>query len=219
MTDSASIRAIQNDSVHGFLHQPEAAAQGGLVLTHSAGSNCQSPLVVAAARAFCAAGFTVLRVDLPFRWRRPAGPPFPAQAAEDRAGLQAALDFLKPLVSGRLYLGGHSYGGRQATMLAAEKPDVAAGLLALSYPLHPPAKPNQQRTAHFPALRAPTLFVHGTKDGFGSLDEMRAALALIPARTELLAIAGGGHDLGRGKLNWDEVVTSFQGLVSDGDDR
>ncbi len=214
MPDSASITAIQQDSVRGFLHRPGAPAHAGLVLTHSAGANCQSALLVAAAQAFCTAGFSVLRIDLPFRWRRPSGPPLPAIAAQDRSGLEAALDFLKPMVSGPLYLGGHSYGGRQATMLAAEKPDVAAGLLALSYPLHPPAKPDQLRTAHFPALRTPALFVHGTKDSFGSIDEMRSALALIPARTELMAIAGAGHDLARGKLSWEEVVKGFIALVA-----
>ncbi len=213
MPDSASITAIQQDSIQGFLHQPNGPAHGGIVLTHGAGANSQSALLVAAAQAFCVAGFAVLRIDLPFRQRRPSGPPFPATAAQDRAGLQAALEFLKPRVSGPLYLGGHSYGGRQASMLAAEKPDVAAGLLALSYPLHPPAKPDQLRTGHFPTLRTPTLFVQGTKDGFGSIDEMRSALALIAARTELLAIAGAGHDLARGRLNWDELVKSFVKLV------
>ena len=98
-------------------------------------------------------------------------------------------------------------------MLGAEKPDVAAGLLALSYPLHPPAKPDQLRTAHLPELRTPTLFVQGTKDGFGSIEEMRVALALIPARTELLTIAGAGHDLARGKLDWSEVVKSLVELI------
>ena len=213
MPHSASITAVQQDSVQGFLHQPETTAHAGIVLTHGAGANSQSALLVAAAQAFCTAGFTVLRIDLPFRQRRPSGPPFPATAPQDRAGLQAALEFLKPTVSGPLYLGGHSYGGRQATMLAAEKPDVAAGLLALSYPLHPPAKLNQLRTAHLPSLRTPTLFVQGTKDGFGSIDEMRAALALIPARTELLTIAGAGHDLARGKLDWSEVVKAFVQLL------
>jgi hypothetical protein len=213
MPDFASITPIQQDSIQGFLHHPPSAAHAGLVLTHGAGANAQSALLVAAAQAFCVAGFAVLRIDLPFRQRRPSGPPFPATAAQDRAGLEAALEFLKTSVSGPLYLGGHSYGGRQATMLAAEKPNMAAGLLALSYPLHPPAKPDQLRTSHFPALRTRTLFVHGTKDGFGSIDEMRLALALIPARTELLAIAGAGHDLARGRLNWDQVLNAFVELI------
>ncbi len=80
-------------------------------------------------------------------------------------------------------------------MLAAEHPDVADGLLLLSYPLHPPRQPARLRTDHFPNLRTLAMFVHGTRDPFGSLDEMKNALGLIPARTRLLEIDGAGHDL------------------------
>ena len=80
-------------------------------------------------------------------------------------------------------------------MLAAENSNLVDGLLLFSYPLHPPRKPEQLRTAHFPSLHTPSLFVHGSRDPFGLLEEMRPALELIPARHELLAIEGGGHDL------------------------
>jgi len=99
-------------------------------------------------------------------------------------------------VPGNVFLGGHSYGGRQATMLAAEGPDLAAGLLLLSYPLHPPKRPADLRTAHFAQLATPALFIHGTRDPFGSIEEMRAALELIAGPHELVAIEGAGHDLG-----------------------
>ena len=178
----------------------------GLVLTHGASGNSRAPLLVAVAEAFEAAGWEVMRYDLPFRQRRPHGPPSPAGAAADRAGLREAVDQMKKLVSGPVFLGGHSYGGRQATMLAAEDPEATAGLLLFSYPLHPPGKAAQLRTAHFPALRAPAMFVHGERDSFGTLDEMRSALALIPAHTKLVAIAGAGHDLMRGKLAIDELI-------------
>jgi predicted alpha/beta-hydrolase family hydrolase len=90
-------------------------------------------------------------------------------------------------------------------MLAAEDPSVAHALLLLSYPLHPPEKPQQMRTAHLPQLRVPALFVHGSRDPFGSLEEMQAALGLISAPAELLAIEGAGHDLSRG--GYDEVAS------------
>ena len=80
-------------------------------------------------------------------------------------------------------------------MLAASDPGVADGLLLLSYPLHPPKKPEQMRTAHFAELRTPALFVHGSRDGFGSLAELTAALKLIPPRTELFPVQGAGHEL------------------------
>jgi predicted alpha/beta-hydrolase family hydrolase len=80
-------------------------------------------------------------------------------------------------------------------MLAAEQPQLIGGLLLLSYPLHPPRKPAELRTAHFPQLKTPSLFVHGGRDPFGSHDEIKAALALIPAQTMLLEIEGAGHEL------------------------
>jgi hypothetical protein len=178
-----------------FLHLPDGALGDGLVLTHGAGSNCGAPLLVAVAEAFCAAGMAVLRCDLAFREARPHGPPFPAMAAQDRAGLARAVRALRGRVPGKVFLGGHSYGGRQSTMLAAEEPELAAGLVLLSYPLHPPRRPADLRTAHFSKLVTPALFVHGTRDPFGSVEEMRAALASIAGPHEMLAVEGAGHDL------------------------
>jgi hypothetical protein len=90
-------------------------------------------------------------------------------------------------------------------MLAAEQAGLADGLLLLSYPLHPPQKPGELRTAHFPRLRTPALFVSGSCDGFGSIDELGSALTLIPARTELLSVTGAGHEL-LGKKNRDALM-------------
>lgn len=80
-------------------------------------------------------------------------------------------------------------------MLAASEPGVAEALLLLSYPLHPPQRPAELRTAHLPELRTPALFAHGTSDGFGTIAEIEAAIGLIPARTHLLAIPDAGHEL------------------------
>jgi predicted alpha/beta-hydrolase family hydrolase len=150
---------------------------------------------VALAEAFCSAGITVLRCDLPFRQARPQGPPPRGSAERDQQGLRAAVESVRRRVAGRVFLGGHSYGGRQASMLAAAEPGVAEALLLLSYPLHPPQRPDELRTAHFPRLETPALFVSGARDEFGSIAEMEAALKLIPARTELVTIAGAGHEL------------------------
>jgi predicted alpha/beta-hydrolase family hydrolase len=97
-------------------------------------------------------------------------------------------------------------------MLAAEDPLVAAGLLLLSYPLHPPKKPEQLRTAHFPKLQVQALFVHGTRDPFGSIEEMQATLSLIPASTRLLTVESAGHDLKR--LAPATVVEAFRDLAT-----
>ena len=187
---------------HEFIHRPEKPTGAGVVLTHGAGANCWAALLVTVAEALCAAGMVVMRTDLAFRRRRPFGPPSPATGAEDRAGLKDAVLRMRGTVEGPVYLGGHSYGGRQASMLAAEEDGLAAGLLLLSYPLHPPDKPGQMRTAHFPSLRTPSVFVHGTRDPFGSVGEMEAALGLIPGPVRLVVIEGAGHDLKKGKFDF-----------------
>jgi predicted alpha/beta-hydrolase family hydrolase len=179
--------------VRGVLHP--AGGVDGLVLTHGAGGNKDAPLLVAVADAFAKHGVTVLRCDLPYRQVRTRGAPSPSGAARDRDGLRTALAVLRTRVTGRLFLGGHSYGGRQASMLLAEDPALTAALLLQSYPLHPPGKPEILRAEHLPRLRTPTVFVHGNVDPFGTLDEVEKARALIPAKTTLLTVTGG-HDLG-----------------------
>ena len=148
----------------------------------------------------------MLRCDLPFRQVRPWGPPGPGDAAHDRAGLQNAVTALRKKVPGRIFLGGHSYGGRQASMLCAEESEFASGLLLLSYPLHPPRRPEQQRTQHLPDLHTPALFVHGTRDPFGSIEELQHAIKMIPGKTKLIVVEGAGHDLGfKGKSKREEL--------------
>ena len=182
--------------VRGTLHRPSGDAVDGLILTHGAGSASDSPLLVALAEALAARGLVVLRCDLPFRQARPQGPPSPSGAARDRAGLRAAVAALASVAPRRVAIGGHSYGGRQASVLAAEDPTVATAILLLAYPLHPPGRAGELRVAHFPQLRTPTMFVHGTADPFGSVAELRGALGLIPARTALHLESAVGHDLG-----------------------
>jgi predicted alpha/beta-hydrolase family hydrolase len=182
--------------VRGVLHPLARDAADGLVLTHGAGASSDSPLLLALAEALAARGIVVLRCELPFRQARPHGPPSPSGAARDRAGLRAAVKALARVAPGRVSLGGHSYGGRQASLLAAEDPTVAPALLLLAYPLHPPGRPAELRVAHFPRLRTPVLFVHGTADPFGSVAELRGAITRIPAATALHLVPGVGHDLG-----------------------
>jgi predicted alpha/beta-hydrolase family hydrolase len=122
--------------------------------------------------------------------------------------LKDAVNAVRTLGSGQVFLGGHSYGGRQASILAAEEPGLVDALLLFSYPLHPPGKSEQLRTDHFSKLKIPATFVHGTKDPFGSIEEMRTALRLIPGRAQLVVVEGAGHDLARGKFDLDRLVVA-----------
>ena len=181
------IEAVSSGLIRGYIHRPAAESGLAVVLAHGAGSDCNSRLLVAVCTEFAQAGVSALRIDLPFRV---AGDKMPRNQERDREGLRTAADLVRS--AGRVILGGHSYGGRQASMLAAEDPSVADLLLLLSYPLHPPRKPEQMRTAHFPALRTPCLFVHGTRDPFGSPEEMQTA---IPSHARLMLIDRAGHEL------------------------
>jgi predicted alpha/beta-hydrolase family hydrolase len=197
--------------VRGFLHKPDSPSGHALVLTHGAGGNAHMPLLMALAEAFAGAGFVVLRCDLPFRQQRSFGPPRPGDAARDRLGLKNAIAAMRKLGSyslRRLFVGGQSYGGRQASMLLAEE-QLADGLLLLSYPLHAPSRPDQPRIQHLPQIAVPVMFVHGTRDPFGSIDEIESARKLIPAKTFLLPIEGAGHDLGFKGKSKQEALPSL----------
>jgi predicted alpha/beta-hydrolase family hydrolase len=203
--------------VRGFLHAPSQPSRGTIVMTHGAGANSRSKLLIAMCGAFAASGFTALRIDLPFRLKRPFGPPSPGGAAGDREGLRRAVTLMKERQTGPIFLGGHSYGGRQSTILISEDSHLVDGLLLLSYPLHPPQKPEQLRTSHFPNLNKPAFFVHGTRDPFGTIPELQAALKLIPAPHALLEVEAAGHDLLGQKNNLElptRITTEFQSFLT-----
>ena len=184
---------IDDKGVRGWLHLPAGDPIAAIAITHGAGGNAEAKLIVAAATAFAAAGYVALRYDLPFKQanRPPTGA---AQQQRDRDGIREAANEIRKLAP-KLYLAGHSYGGRQSSILLAEDPSVAVGLLLLSYPLHPPGQPLKLRTEHFPNLRTPALFVHGTKDEFGTIAEVEAARALISAPTRLQIVERAPHSL------------------------
>jgi predicted alpha/beta-hydrolase family hydrolase len=208
------ITEFNEGGVRGFLHWPDEPTGEGLVITHGAGSDCASPLLMEAADAASRAGITVLRCDLPYRQRKAFGPPTPALAPADRAGLRNAVATVQSIVRGPIWLGGHSYGGRQSSILASEEHGAVRALLLLSYPLHPPRKPEQMRTDHFPALRTPVLFIHGTRDPFATPAELSAAVATIPAPLKITLVEGAGHELGRGQIDfpaaWQQLRTWCQ---------
>jgi hypothetical protein len=192
--------------VRGSVHRPTPEGGDVLVLTHGAGGNHDAPILRAVAAAFAARRTTVLRCDLPFRQARANGPPSPAGAARDRAGLRQAVELMRARCPGRVFLGGASYGGRQATLLVAEHPGLVDALLLLAYPLHAPGRPDAPRAAHFPRIRTPALFVHGTRDPFATIAELEAARATLGGVSALIPVDDVGHDLGRGRRPFAERV-------------
>ena len=189
-----AVASMNTDAVAGVVHEPDGTPHGVVVLTHGAGGSRESPLLIALCDQWAARGWLALRYNLPYRRRRPKGPPSGSSAA-DQAGIAEAIEFARSLGAGPVIAGGHSYGGRLTSMVLAEHPRSADGLTLFSYPLHPPGKPDRLRTEHFPSIRVPTVFTHGGSDPFGSFDELHAAVAFIPAPTRIVEIPGARHDL------------------------
>jgi predicted alpha/beta-hydrolase family hydrolase len=106
---------------------------------------------------------------------------------------RAVIETARRKTSGKLAIGGKSMGGRIASQVAAGDAPEVAGLVLLGYPLHPPGKPDQLRTKHLPAIKAPMLFVQGSRDAFGTPDELRPILAKLKTSAELFEVAGGDH--------------------------
>ena len=202
------------EDIAGVAHEPDGPAQGVVVLTHGAGGDRDSAMLVRLCDEWASRGWLAIRYNLPYRRRRPKGPPS-GSAAGDQDGITEAIALARTLTDGPVIAGGHSYGGRMTSMVASEEdePGLAVDVLTLfSYPLHPPGRPEQLRTAHLPDLRTPTFFTHGDRDPFGSIDELRLATQLLPGRTRLLVVEKAGHDL-RG-LAPEDVVRDFLKFVS-----
>ena len=187
------------DDIAGIAHEPDGTPTGVVLLTHGAGGSRDAPLIIRLCDEWASHGWLAIRYNLPYRRRRPKGPPSNS-AASDQAGIVEAIELAHTLTDGPVIAGGHSYGGRMTSMVAAQGADLAA-LTLFSYPLHPPGKPERARTEHLGQIKVPTVFTHGTADPFGSIDELTAAAQLIPAPTELIEITGARHDLGSKTLD------------------
>jgi predicted alpha/beta-hydrolase family hydrolase len=185
------------DAIAGIAHEPDTTPVGAVVLTHGAGGDRDSPMLVRVCDEWARRGWYAVRYNLPYRRRRPKGPPS-SSAKADQAGVIEAVEAVRGY--GPVIAGGHSYGGRMTSMAVAE--GCAVDVLTLfSYPLHPPGKPERARTEHLPNITVPTVFTHGTADPFGTTDELREAARLVGGPTELVEITGARHDLGSKTLD------------------
>lgn len=171
-------------------------APAALVLAPGASAGRDQPALVAIDRAVSAAGIAVERIDFPYRLAARRVPDRPevlvSSIREAAVGLAARLG----VAQGAVALGGRSMGGRMGSMALAEGLPAAA-LVLVSYPLHPPGKPERLRSAHFPALELPCLFVSGTRDTFASPEELEAATKAIPGPVTHVFVEGGDHGLRR----------------------
>jgi predicted alpha/beta-hydrolase family hydrolase len=172
---------------------PSASAVAGFVMAHGAGAGQMSSFIVQMARGLAERGVSTATFDFPYMT---AGRRVPDRAPVLEEAWRDALDAARSKLGGLpLFIGGKSMGGRIASHVAAQDEHAAgSGLVFLGYPLHPPGKPHQRRDAHLPGIRAPMLFVQGTRDAFGTADEIRALLPSL-RRASLYEVPGGDHSL------------------------
>jgi predicted alpha/beta-hydrolase family hydrolase len=166
----------------------------GLLLAPGAGADRNQSALVAMDRAATGLGVAVARMDFPYRRagrRAPDRPPVLIKAVVEEA---TALSERAGVPAGRLWLGGRSMGGRMCSVAVAEGLP-ALGLVLVSYPLHPPGRLDRMRTDHFPSLSVPCLFVSGTRDAFGTPEELEAATAAIPGPVTHHWIDGKDHGM------------------------
>jgi uncharacterized protein len=190
---------------------PRAGKQAtawGLLLAPGASASKDQSALVAIDRAVASEGGHVRRMDFPYRVAGRRAPDKPAVLVD--AVVKEAAAFVEEARIGpnRLFAGGRSMGGRICSMAAAEGL-TAAGLVLVSYPLHPPGKPDRLRTEHFGLLGLPCLFVSGTRDAFATPAELEAATSLVPGPVSLRWVEGGDHGLRRRDGEVAEVVAAW----------
>jgi predicted alpha/beta-hydrolase family hydrolase len=184
----------------------------GLILTPSAGARCDQSGLLAIDERLSQQGIAVERVEFPGQAsgkRRPDPPEVCIETVRDAA---SALAQRLSVATSQVAVGGRSFGGRMCSMAAAGGLDVAA-LVLVSYPLHPPGRPERLRTAHFPDLVVPCLFVSGRRDAFATPEELGRATAAIPGEVTLVLI-DGDHSLRRTEREAAAAVAAWAGAIN-----
>jgi uncharacterized protein len=199
-------------AIAGVEHRPAGDPTGVVLLTHGAGGSRESPLLIRICDEWAGRGWLAVRYNLPYRRRRPKGPPSNS-AASDQQGIVEAISWAQSLGHGPVLAGGHSYGGRMTSMVAATGAPLGA-LTLFSYPLHPPGKPERARTEHLPDIAVPTVFTHGTADPFGSISELTEAAALVAGPTRIVEVTGARHDLGSKTLDVPRLAVDAALIVT-----
>jgi predicted alpha/beta-hydrolase family hydrolase len=185
----------------------------GVVVAHGAGAGQNSPFMVRTAEGLAARGIVAATFDFPYMTARRS---VPDKALVLEQAWRDAIAQARAELSGLpLFIGGKSMGGRISSQVAAQGADGVAGLVFLGYPLHPPGKPDQRRDAHLPAIQAPMLFVQGTRDAFGTAQEIRELLPRLQHAT-MHEVTGGDHSFkvsGRGAPKPDAVLDGILDVV------
>ena len=199
------VDGAREERTTAMLYRAEKA-HGALVLAHGAGAPQTHKWMVSVSKALATRGLDIVTFNFLYSEAGKRAPDRPPVLEATWRALIAAVR-AHPAVHDRLYIGGKSMGGRIATQIAAGGEPVGplAGLILLGYPLHPPGKPAQLRTAHLPSVQAPMLFVQGSRDTFGTPAELGPVVRSLGGRARLLVIEGGDHSLVRPKNSGESL--------------
>ena len=198
----------------------EVTPPAALILAHGAGAGQRQPFMVGFARALSERGLDVMTFNFLYTEQGRRVPDRMPQLVECYDAVIAAAQSQLPSARERLFIGGKSMGGRAATHVAGSgtvRTDIH-GLILLGYPLHPPGRPDQRRDAHLPDVKRPMLFVQGSRDTFGTPEELAPVLERLSPRPVLHVVEGGDHSFklaGRGAASRQAAVyTEIQDLIT-----
>jgi predicted alpha/beta-hydrolase family hydrolase len=213
-----TLRVDEARAVSGLLHVPAKPSGSALILAHGAGTDMTAPLLVAVAEGLAARGVTVLRFNFLYK---ELGKKAPDAMPKLELVYLAAIEAMRAEKPTHLFLGGKSMGGRVASMLAA-KGVACDGLVFLGYPLYPAGRPEKLRAVHLTKIKAPMLFVEGTRDPLCDLAVLRPILAGLGKRPSLHVVDGGEHSFellksaGRTRESVHvEIITAIHGWIAE----
>jgi uncharacterized protein len=212
MPEPFRVDITPSEQVTAIVYPAAARDEAGisLILAHGAGANQRSGFMVRFAGALAGRGIETITFNFVYS---EAGRRLPDRNDKLEACWRGVIAACRSGTIGgnrerrKLAIGGKSMGGRIASQVAAADPDATAGLVLLGYPLHPPGRPDKPRLKHLPAIRAPMLFVQGSRDAFGTPDELTPVLATLTAPARLRVVEGGDHSFKVAKqaLSQDQV--------------
>jgi predicted alpha/beta-hydrolase family hydrolase len=191
------VKVTDAESVTALLYSAAKQTRAGvtLILGHGAGANQLSGFMCLFATGLAKRGVDVVTFNFLYTEQgRKIPDPAPRLESCYRAVIDAALRH-KKLKGNRLAIGGKSMGGRIASQVAAQNGENIAGLVFLGYPLHPPGRPEKLRSEHLPKIKAPMLFVQGSRDAFGTKEEIATMIKKLKLPAKLYAVEGGDHSL------------------------
>lgn len=191
------VKVTDTESVTALLYSATKQKRTGvtIILGHGAGANQLSGFMRLFAAGLAERGMDVVTFNFLYTEQgRKIPDPAPRLEGCYHAVIEAALKH-KKLKDNRLVIGGKSMGGRIASQVAAQDGQNIAGLVFLGYPLHPPGRPDKMRSEHLPKIKAPMLFVQGSRDAFGTKDEIANVIKKLKLPAELFVVEGGDHSL------------------------